>query len=98
MLSTTAARSGEVSADDLGDGPFLEPMALFLESLEREARLNEIGRLIARERALGHTVNRLGYVNDRKQNPTIADEQIVAPCAGGLRAESSLAPNKGITV
>jgi hypothetical protein len=65
--------------DDLDDGPFLEPLATFLGSLEREARLNEMGRLIARERALLHTVNRLHYVNDRKRFPAIADEQIVAP-------------------
>ncbi|HSS11335.1 MAG TPA: sulfotransferase, partial [Acidimicrobiales bacterium] len=65
--------------DDLGEGPFLEPLALFLESLEREGRLNELGRLIARERALLHTVNRLHYVNDRKRFPAIADEEIVAP-------------------
>jgi len=41
--------------------------------------LNDLGRLIARERALLHTVNRLNYVNDRKQFPAIADEEIVAP-------------------
>jgi len=65
--------------EDLGDGPFLEPMALFLESLEREAQLNDIGRLIARERALLHTVNRLGYVHDRAENPIIAEQKIVKP-------------------
>jgi Sulfotransferase family len=65
--------------DDLGDGPFVEPLALFLDSLDRDARLNDLGRLIARERALLHTVNRLNYVNDRKQYPAIADEEIVAP-------------------
>ena len=73
-----AARRTE-GLDDFGDGPFLEPLALFLESLEREARLNELGRLIARERALLHTVNRLNYVNDGKRFPAIADEQISAP-------------------
>jgi len=77
IVAEAARRTGGL--DDLGDGPFLEPLALFLESLEREARLNEIGRLIASERALGHTVNRLGYVNDRKQFPAIAAERIVAP-------------------
>lgn len=65
--------------DDLGGGPFVEPLARFLDSLEREARLNEVGRLIAHERALGHTVNRLNYVNDRKRFPAIANEQIEAP-------------------
>src|SRR6476620_3732623 len=77
IVAEASRRTGGL--DDLGDGPFLEPLALFLESLEREARLNDIGRLIASERALGHTVNRLGYVNDRKQFPAIADEKIVAP-------------------
>jgi hypothetical protein len=77
ILAEAARRTGGL--DDLGDGPFVEPLALFLESLEREARLNDIGRLIASERALGHTVNRLGYVNDRKQFSAIADEKIVAP-------------------
>ncbi len=77
MVAEAARRTGGL--DDFGDGPFLEPMARFLESLEKEARLNETGRLIARERTLVHTVNRLGYVDDRKQNPTIADEKIVKP-------------------
>jgi hypothetical protein len=77
IVAEAGRRTGGL--DDLGDGPFLEPLALFLDSLEREARLNDLGRLIARERALLHTVNRLNYVNDRKQFPAIADEQIVAP-------------------
>src|SRR5437763_1606291 len=57
ILTEASVRTGGL--DDLGEGPFLEPLALFLESLEREARLNDLGRLIARERALLHTVNRL---------------------------------------
>jgi hypothetical protein len=77
ILGEAGQRTGGL--DDLGAGPFVEPLALFLESLEREARLNDLGRLIARERALLHTVNRLNYVNDRKQFPAIADERIVAP-------------------
>jgi hypothetical protein len=52
----TEARRRTGGLDDLGDGPFVEPLARFLESLEREARLNDLGRLIARERALLHTV------------------------------------------
>ena len=77
ILSEAATRTGGL--EDLGDGPFVEPLGLFLESLEREARLNDLGRLIARERALLHTVNRLNYVNDRKRFPGICDERIVAP-------------------
>jgi len=50
-----------------------------LTSLEKEARLNALGRQIARERVLGHVVNRLGYVDDRKRFPDIAKEKIVRP-------------------
>jgi len=64
---------------DFGDGPFLEPLQLLLDSLEKEGRLNALGRVIARERVLGHTVNRLNYVADRKRFPDIAREEIVAP-------------------
>ncbi len=77
ILAEAARRTGGL--DDLGAGPFVEPLALFLDSLEREAHLNDLGRLIARERALLHTVNRLNYVNDRKKFPEIANEKIVAP-------------------
>jgi hypothetical protein len=63
----------------LGAGPFLEPLGRLVESLEGEARLNTIGRVIARERILSHTVNRLGYTNDRKQFPDIASQEIVKP-------------------
>lgn len=64
---------------DFGEGPFLEPLALLLDSIEREAQLNAIGRIIAKERVLGHVVNRLGYVEDRKRHPEIAQERIVKP-------------------
>jgi hypothetical protein len=77
VLEEASRRTGGLT--DLGDGPFVEPMSLFLDSLEKEGNLNEIGRLIASERTLLHTVNRLGYVNDRKLHPEIADEKIVAP-------------------
>jgi Sulfotransferase family len=77
MLAEAAARTGGL--DDLGDGPFVAPMALFLDALEREARLNDIGRLIAQERVLQHTVNRLLYVEDRKRYPEIAGERIERP-------------------
>lgn len=65
--------------DDLGTGPYVEPLGLFVDSLNEEARLNQIGEYIARERILLHTVNRLHYVEDRKRYPGIADVQIERP-------------------
>lgn len=65
--------------EDLGEGPFAAPLERFVDSLASQARLNPLGRLIARERILGHTVNRLRYVDDRKRDPTIAAQTIEKP-------------------
>lgn len=77
ILGEARERAGGL--EDFGDGPFQAPMERLLASLESEGRLNGIGRLIARERVLGHVVNRLGYVGDRKRFPAIAEEEIVRP-------------------
>ncbi len=73
------ARDRSDGLEDFGEGPFLEPLQRLLDSLESDAKLNAVGRMIARERALGHTVNRLNYVNDRKIWPKIAGEEIAKP-------------------
>ena len=75
----TEARTRTGGLTDFGPGPFLEPLQLFVHSLERDARLNPVGQYIARERALAHIVNRLSYVNDRKRYPDIAHQKIVKP-------------------
>ena len=77
LMEEAQSRAGGLQ--DLGSGPFIEPLQRFIDSLECDGRLNAIGRLIAKERILGHTVSRLGYVNDRKRFPEIADQQIVRP-------------------
>jgi hypothetical protein len=73
------ARQRAGGLDDLGGGPYLEPLGLFVDSLNDEARLNPVGEFIARERILLHTVNRLHYVEDRKRHPGIADVEIERP-------------------
>ncbi len=73
------ARERTDGLDDLGAGPFLEPLGRFVDSLNTEARLNDVGRYVARERVLLHTVNRLLYVADRAKYPAIADVAIVRP-------------------
>jgi hypothetical protein len=65
--------------EDLGDGPYLEGLGRFVESLNGEARLNDVGRFMAKERMLLHTVNRLAYVEDRKRHPEIAQVGIEKP-------------------
>ena len=46
LLEEAHARANGL--EDLGDGPFIEPLERFVDSLEQEARLNPIGRIIAR--------------------------------------------------
>jgi hypothetical protein len=65
--------------DDLGAGPYLEGLGRFVDSLNGEARLNAVGRYMAEQRMLLHTVNRLQYVEDRKRHPAIADVAIEKP-------------------
>jgi hypothetical protein len=77
LMAEARLRSGGL--EDLGPGPFTEPLQLFVSSLESDARLNPVGQYIARERALAHIVNRLQYVNDRKLYPAIAQQKIVKP-------------------
>jgi hypothetical protein len=77
LMDEAGERSGGLT--DLGSGPFVAPLERLIASLESEARLNSIGRIIARERILGHTVNRLHYVNDRKRFPEIAAQEISQP-------------------
>lgn len=64
---------------DLGAGSYVPNLDRFIPSLENEAHLTEMGRLIARERILGHTVSRLHYIEDRKNIPKIAEQKIVKP-------------------
>jgi hypothetical protein len=77
ILDETGTRSAGLS--DFGDGPFMEGLTRLLDSLEADGRLSPIGRLIARERVLLHTVNRLNYVRDRERYPEIARQEIVKP-------------------
>jgi hypothetical protein len=64
---------------DTGDGQFIEGLNRLSDSLESEARLTPLGRIIARERAILSTVNRLNYLEDRRTNPAIEKEKVVAP-------------------
>lgn len=77
LLAEASERAGGL--DDLGEGPYLEGLNRLVDSLEDEARLTPIGRVIGKERILGHTVSRLQYVDDRKNHPEIAEQKIEKP-------------------
>lgn len=77
LMAVASSRAGGLT--DLGEGDFAAPMNLLAEALEDEAHLNELGHLIASERMLMHTVNRLNYVHDRATYPEIAEQRIEKP-------------------
>lgn len=64
---------------DLGEGPFTEGLERFLDSLVADAALTDLGVMVARERALLHTVNRLQYVADRGTFTEISAQRIERP-------------------
>jgi hypothetical protein len=64
---------------DLGEGPFVEPLRLLIDSLEREARLTFLGRTIARRELVRLIENRLRLVEDRRVHPEIAAVEIRKP-------------------
>jgi len=65
--------------DDLGDIPFREPLAVLVESVNRDAGLDDDRLAVAGTTIVGLLVKRLRLVDDRKTFPAIADERIVAP-------------------
>jgi hypothetical protein len=73
------ARERANGRDDFGEPQFLEGLERFVRSLRDDAYLNVVGQHIAKARALGHTVNRLNYIGDRKQYSAIAEQKIVKP-------------------
>ena len=82
LLATAQERAGGLT--DLGDDPsgadqFVDGLHRFVDSLNSDAALNDIGHFIATERVLLHIVNRLHYVEDRTRFVGIADVEIVKP-------------------
>lgn len=65
--------------EDFGDPDHRRPLACLTASLEDEARLTPLGRSIARIRLVGHLVNRLRLIEDRKRVPAIASVPIERP-------------------
>ena len=68
-------------ADDLyfEDTTFLEGLTRLLHALVTEARLNLLGRIVARDGILGHLVTLLRLEQDRRGHPEIAAQRIDRP-------------------
>ncbi|MFY9984896.1 MAG: sulfotransferase [Chthoniobacterales bacterium] len=76
LLSIAERQTG---LNDFGDHRFLEPMAFLLESVEKEAKLNALGRFVFVEHVVQLLRNRLYLELDWKLDPTIARRKIPKP-------------------
>jgi len=76
LIETAMRRCG---LSDFGSGDFLEALARLLESCQREARLNLIGRIALRADLLRILCSRLFLERDRQFYPGIARQEIREP-------------------
>src|SRR5438874_13121452 len=76
LIETAQRRSG---LDDFGPGDFFEPLSRLLESCQREARLNLIGKIALRSDLTRMLSNRLFLERDRNLYPEIQTQRIDAP-------------------
>ncbi|MBW2388333.1 MAG: sulfotransferase, partial [Deltaproteobacteria bacterium] len=76
LLEEARANTG---LDDFGDPIFQDGLRRLLESLEREARLTAIGRLIAHSEVLRNLENRLRVTADWQRWPEMGEVAIEKP-------------------
>jgi hypothetical protein len=76
MLERARKRDG---LEDFGDSSFREPLDVLLRSLETEARLTSVGRIVAGELIRALLRNRLRLEALIRRHPEILDEKIEAP-------------------
>jgi hypothetical protein len=76
LLDAARRRTG---LEDFGDASFREPLEVLARSIDREARLHPLGRLITRERLIGVLANRLRVQRFLAQRPEVARAPLEAP-------------------
>jgi hypothetical protein len=64
---------------DFGDEGFREPLQVLIDSINREAKLNPVGRAIIRGRIVGVLVNKLVAHDTIKKHPEILDVVVESP-------------------
>ena len=71
--------SRDTRLDDYGADYFQDPLRLLCKSLEEDAWLSAMGRIIARQDILRLLSNRLQFIDIFKHHPEIAEQEITAP-------------------
>ena len=69
----------QTGLNDFGDDSFTLGLEKLIDSLSREAKLSQIGRLAANEMLLENLKTRLHLTEYRKQRPAVAEQKIVRP-------------------
>ena len=87
-----AAAVEQTGLDDFGDPAWQSGLDALLDSVEREADLNDVGRMILRTWIHERLVNRLRLVDWVRQHPEVHDEEIRRPMVvvGMLRTGTTL--------
>lgn len=76
LISAARRRTG---LNDFGDDRFREPLSILITALEDEARLNPVGKLMARENLIRVLKNRLLLQDDLERHPEILDIELEPP-------------------
>lgn len=87
-----AAATAATGLDDFGLPTWEEPFRRLVESLNAEARLHVVGRLLCRHDALRHLCTRLEIVDAHRRDPALADTVVPAPIfiTGPARSGTSI--------
>ena len=64
---------------DFGADDFRDPLRIFLDALQGEARLHLVGRVLARGDVLNLLENRLRMTDARRRHPEIAHQEVESP-------------------
>jgi len=76
LLDAARRRTG---LDDFGEPSFGEGLEVLCGALSTEARLNDLGRMVWRQRLLGYLVQRLQIEDWHRRHPEIDAQEIAAP-------------------
>jgi hypothetical protein len=76
LIAESRKRTG---LNDFGGEAFRKPLGILLQSFEKDADLNLVGRICVHSQILRLLCNRLCMVEDRERHPEICDEQILRP-------------------
>jgi hypothetical protein len=90
-----AAATEQTGLEDFGSGTFREGLDVYCESVQAEARLNDVGEMAVSATVVSSLANRLKVVDWAARHPDVAGEPIEAPLVviGMFRAGTTLLSN-----